>query len=97
MFGTNAGECNQEDINMKYFRLTPEDKRCFTWNYNGNFSNAKNRVEFKLKMMDLKQTSFMVYVHDHKESPLIINTQILLGRVGTQQKRVRKHTLVSKH
>ncbi|XP_066913293.1 acid-sensing ion channel 5-like [Clytia hemisphaerica] len=95
----SKGDCINKDISGKYFQPTPEDSRCLTWNWNGNFSNIKNRVQLDLSVSHrgYRDKSVVAYVHDHRESPLTkehsipisttFNTDIILKKSIKKRKQ----------
>ena len=77
----NKGNCLNKEIDEEYFTPSPASLKCVTWNWNGQFHNAKNRVDLSLSIEDptYQSQSVVAYVHDHRESPLSYEFNIPLS------------------
>ena len=64
-----SDECLQSYLKKELFRPLNGSNQCLTWNYNGYFSNSKNKIELKLKVESLLVENVFIYIHDHRESP----------------------------
>ena len=85
----------------KYFQPLNNSFECVTWNYDGNFSNLKNRMELSLSEDKnfFRGENVVVYVHDHRESPFSVeryfplnsksDTQIFIRK--SLRKRIKRH------
>ena len=95
----NSKDCIQSYLKEEYFRPLNGSPQCLTWNYNGYFSNSKNKIELELSAMHYEMGKVFVYIHDHRESsisteryfPLNINhhTQIFLKK--SVREKIRRH------
>ncbi|XP_066929171.1 acid-sensing ion channel 4-like [Clytia hemisphaerica] len=91
-FDSRSSECNSKDMIKKYFKLAHEDNQCLTWNYNGTFANAKNRVELTFEILEEHDTNkpYVVYIHDHEESPLTMDDWIPISTAFDTQIILKK-------
>jgi len=78
-FHCAQGNCLNKDISHDYF--VPFGDKCVTWNYKGQFYNAKNRVDLQVSIDNRFYIfkSVVAYVHDHRESPLSYEFNIPLS------------------
>ena len=68
-------DCDEYDVTEKVFTPTENSpNNCVTFNWNGTFFNLKNRVELYVDLMAPTATGDLVmYVHDHKVSPITMD------------------------
>ena len=69
--------CLDSYLERDYFNTDDEFPSCVTWNWAGNFNNTDNIISFEIDTG--KRSTFFVYIHDHRESPMHHGLPIMLS------------------
>lgn len=64
-------------LERDYFNTDEQFESCVTWNYGGNFNNTNNIISLQIETG--KRSTFYVYIHDHRESPMHQDLPIMLS------------------